>query len=329
MLADRLDGPQAQFHDRAGTLGDRDEDAGGDGIAIQQAKSHQRLDACRFIGRDVQDRLVDKGNKVLRNCDLQKGGDVFRFVAGLRIVGIEQLHAIAAIALGDVKRAIGLVDDLLQLAVRIGAGEGGADADSDDEGAVAALVMCEGQAFHGMADRFGKLANLLFGLEWRQHDEFFAAITADRGAVLDDCILQGIAHGHETLVAFLVAITVVVFLEEIDIDQEYGKTFFLLHPVIPQQAQMVIDGAAVLQPGQGIGVGKTQQRLATLIRRLLLGLRFQPVDEDMVAFPVQVPVHIRREDEAGDIEGAESEFVESVFRKLRRRQKIGDENDAR
>lgn len=106
------------------------------------------------------------------------------------------------------------------------------------------------QVFHGVADSFGKLAHLLLGPERRQHDELLATITADGGAMADDGVLQGVAHGHQTPVAFLVAITVIVFLEEVDIDEENGKTFLLLAPIVPQQAQMMIDGPAVLQSGQ-------------------------------------------------------------------------------
>lgn len=124
------------------------------------------------------------------------------------------------------------------------------------------------------------------------------------------------------------AVTVVVFLEEVDIDQENGKALFLPDPVVPQQAQMVVYRAAVLQARQGVGIGKPQQRLATFVGRLLLGLRLQPVDEDVVALPVQVPVHVRGEDETGYVEGAEGELVEAVLGKLRCRQKIGNENDA-
>lgn len=75
-----------------------------------------------------------------------------------------------------------------------------------------------------------------------------------------DGILQGGANGHQAFVAFTVAVTVVVFLEEVDVDQENGKAFLLPDPIVPQQAQMVVDGAAVLQARQGVGIGKSQQR---------------------------------------------------------------------
>ncbi|MOA12571.1 hypothetical protein D3C78_1325810 [compost metagenome] len=179
LFADGLDGPQAQFHDRAGALGNRNENTGCNRVPVQQAKPHQRFDPRGLIGRDVENRLVDEGNEIFRDGDFQEGGNVLRLVAGLRIIGIEQLHAVATVALGNIERAVGFIDDLFQLAVRIGAGEGRTDADSDDEGTVPALVMGERQVFNGVADRLGKFANLLLGLERRQHDEFLTAIAAD------------------------------------------------------------------------------------------------------------------------------------------------------
>ncbi|MNE48720.1 hypothetical protein D3C80_1432020 [compost metagenome] len=110
------------------------------------------------------------------------------------------------------------------------------------------------QVFDGVADGFGKLTHLLSGLERGEHDEFLTAITADGGAMVDDRVLQGVAHCHEALVAFLVAVAIIVFLEEIHVDQKDGETFPLLAPIVPQQAQMLVDGAAVLQACQGIGI---------------------------------------------------------------------------
>ncbi|MNY22781.1 hypothetical protein D3C86_1564200 [compost metagenome] len=65
-----------------------------------------------------------------------------------------------------------------------------------------------------------------------------------------DGILQGGANSHQAFVALLMAVTVVVFLEEVDVDQKNGKALFLPDPIVPQKAQMMINGAAVLQAGQ-------------------------------------------------------------------------------
>ncbi len=83
-----------------------------------------------------------------------------------------------------------------------------------------------------MTDRLGKLAHLLPGFEWRKDDKFLAAIATDRGPVFADRVLESVANGNEAFVAFLVTVTVIVLLEEVDIDQEDGEAFSLLAPII-------------------------------------------------------------------------------------------------
>jgi hypothetical protein len=107
--------PAAEIENGAGPLGDRNEQAWRNRGAIQHRQAHQRLDGIDLAGRHVRDRLVDEGYQVLVDGDLQEGCDVLALVAALRIVRIEQLRAVSPARLGGVKRAVGLVDDFLEL----------------------------------------------------------------------------------------------------------------------------------------------------------------------------------------------------------------------
>ena len=328
LVADGADRPAAEFQDGPRPFRHRDEQARRHRGAVQHPQPHQRLDRFQPARIDVLDRLVDHRDEVLVDGDLQQRRDVLAFVAALRVRWVEQAHAVAATRLGQVERPIGLVDDLLELRPGLAAGKGGADAHRDDRHAVAALFVHDGQVLHRAPDRLGKQRYLLLPVHARQHDELLAAIAPDRGIVLLDGGAERVGHLHQAAVAFLVAVAVVEFLEEVDVDENRDEAAAQQLPVAPVVAQPLVDRAPVFQPRQRIGTRQPEQGLATLGRLLLLVPGLQRVQEDIVALDVQLPVHIGGEGEARDVERAEHQPVGAARWKVVQRQEERRQHDA-
>ena len=62
------------------------------------------------------------------------------------------------------------------------------------------------------------------------------------------------------------AVAVVVFLEEVDVDEDRGKAGAKLLPVVPVVAKLLVNGPTILQARQWIGARQPQQGLSTFGR---------------------------------------------------------------
>ena len=132
----------------------------------------------------------------------------------------------------------------------------------------------------------------------REHYEFLAAIAGDRAVVLLDRIAEGIGDEDQAAVAFLVAVAVIEFFEEVDVDEDRRKAAAELLPVAPVVPQLLVDGPAILQARQRIGSRQSAAAPGRARSPPVLDLGFEGVQEDVVTLLVQVPVHIGGECES-------------------------------
>ncbi len=206
------------------------------------------------------------------------------------------------------------MDQSLELRTDLVAGETRADAHRHDRHAVAPLFVRQSEGLDAVPYGFRQIRRLLPRLQPCQHDEFLAAITADRPIVGRDRLLQRIGNENEAAIAFLMAVKVVVPLEEIDVDKDCRKALPASLPVAPIVPELLIDRAAVVEARERIGMRQPQQRFSAVRGFLLLDLRLEGIEKDLVALPVEFPVHIGREDEARDVEGSEGDLIGYAFR---------------
>ena len=95
----------------------------------------------------------------------------------------------------------------------------------------------------------------------RKHrDQFLSAVA---GCEIDfaNTFLQDLGHQPKHLIADLMAIIVVEFLEMIDVDQEDAERLVLFHRRDLGEAEEFIHRVAVGEPGQRIGIGALLGRL--------------------------------------------------------------------
>lgn len=155
-----------------------------------------------------------------------------------------------------------------------------------------------------------------------KRDEFFATITSDHRVETAHAGFQHLRDLYQATVTFLMAVIVIVLLEEIDIDQKHREIMLGLDPLIPQLTQPAVDCPTIFKARQRIGVGKPQKRFAAIFRLLLLHLGFDGVEEHMVALAVKTQVHVGREGEASEVKGTKGNQVIDIFMEIAQRDEI-------
>ena len=88
---------------------------------------------------------------------------------------------------------------------------------------------------------------------------------------------------------------------QVDIDEDGGKGRAVGLPVVPEIPQTLVDSAPIFDAGQVVSVRKPLKRNPALFRFAMLMGSLERVQKHVVALSVELPVHVGREDEAGDV----------------------------
>ena len=103
------------------------------------------------------------------------------------------------------RRAIFLVDDLLQLGTSLRPGKCGANAHCHNRVTVSPVLVGKRELLHRPANGFRNICDLFSFLYASQDNEFFPAIATDRATILLDHFAKGIGDMDQAAVAFLMA----------------------------------------------------------------------------------------------------------------------------
>ena len=239
--------PLADLDDQAGLLGAADELAGHDEAAGRVVPAQQRLEAGDPLALEVDHRLVvdlelaalDRPPEVALEGHLGDGLGVH--------VGVEQLVAALAAALGAVHRGVGVAQDVLRALVAEGA-PGDADADRGVDLLLAQRdrVAQLGEDPVGDADRVARVLHV------RQEDPELVAGQARERVVGADALLQQLGEGDQQAVADRVAEAVVDVLEAVEVEAEDGEGGAALADAGEGRVEVLPEGLAVGEAGQRV-----------------------------------------------------------------------------
>ena len=214
----------ADLVDEAALLGNRHEDIRRHEADLGMQPAYQRLDPARLHRGGVEDRLIDDREAVLLERLAQLVGKAHALGARGVDRRVVEGDAVAAELLGEIHRDVGAAQQFLG-ADRLVVGQRDADAGADlDEAAVERDRIVE-KADEAVAD----LSRALHRLRAVEHDgELVAADTGEKPDALAD-VREAVGDMAQQIVARLVAIGVVDFLEaiEIEIDQPHRRSVAL------------------------------------------------------------------------------------------------------
>ncbi len=167
--------PFAERQDQSGFLRQRDEISRRDHAALRVVPAHQRLEAGNLAGLQIKDRLVVNLELAvgdgLAQVELERAARLQTLVH----LALEEAMGAAAVALGEVERHVGVLQEQVGIGAVVGR-DGDADAGADDDVPAIDVVRPADQ----LDDAGGELAALLrpadVGLH---HREFVAADARD------------------------------------------------------------------------------------------------------------------------------------------------------
>ena len=145
-------------------------------------------------------------------------------------------------------------------------------ADADGDLAAARLFVGNSQSFDGQAQLLGQPLCGRRVHARQDQQEFFTAVSRCQIAGPLRARLQGFRNGNQTLIAGLVTVKIVVFLEIIDINHDQGQRLAFALAVRQFSVQRGVEVATVVQSGQRIPAG-------LLTQLLLQGFNFLDIDD--------------------------------------------------
>ncbi|MCY1510187.1 hypothetical protein D9M68_445570 [compost metagenome] len=246
--------PGVEFGDETIGLGDAYEAVRREQAELRVLPAHQGFQLGHLAAVEVEDGLV------VENQALVLGQGQVQFLFQLQLEGglvlqvpAEEVQVVAAAALGLVEREVGVLEQFLAGFAIVGVE---ADADAGGHGDVAPA---QGDGFfHALHDPPGQRPGLRQVAEARQYAELVAAQACDH-VLATQHAAHALGHHLEQLVAGVVAEAVVDALEVVDVEEHHGQRLLELGVVEQFFAEVVVEGAAIGQVGQGVVVGDVLQ----------------------------------------------------------------------
>src|SRR5687768_16565999 len=160
--------------------------------------------------------------------------------------------AVTALGFGLVEGAVGLVDQLLDVDCIVGIGGDTKAGGSGGDEAVVGVAQVVGR--YRLSDAFGHRSCLLAGHSGKDDAKFLAAPAAYHVGALE-VALDGGYGGAENVVAYEVAVVIVVLLEAVEVEHDEGDGGALGLGAAYGCMQLVDEGAMVVRAGEGVTLG--------------------------------------------------------------------------
>ncbi len=269
--ARRLQDPSSDRQDQAAVLGDRDEAVGAQQAEDRVLPPHQGLQSDDVAGLQVDHRLVDESQLVLRHGGGQVELEPQALVGRGLHPGLEH-HGTAT------PRGLGLVHGDVRVAQHRGgrvllAQHGDADAGGGDDGPVPQAQGCGQGLKDPGGDGLGLVGGVPRGLQ--QHGELVPAEPGD-GVTGPHQVDQAGGHLAQQLVAGVVSEAVVDRLEAVEVQVEHDRRGCAPPPPPHGVVEPFAEEHPVGEPGQRV----VQRLSGQLLLRLLAGGHVEQVDDD-------------------------------------------------
>ena len=159
--------------------------------------AHQRLEAEDLAGPEVDLRLIDQAQLVLRSSARRRSASSrTRVAAWIGQAMIEQLEAVAAARLGPIERGVGVAQQHVALLAVVRE-----DGDADAGGDVQFLLVDPHRRAHGFQQLAHRRHRVLRPLQSRQDEDELVAAHAGHGVAVAQAGLQAAAERHQQPIA--------------------------------------------------------------------------------------------------------------------------------
>jgi hypothetical protein len=147
------------------------------------------------------------------------------------------------------------------------------------------------QRLNGLTNLLGERENLFGRAGREERSELLASEATEVIPTKIGCAPHGAPQCGEALISFLMSVSVIVELEEIDIDQDHPEGLARLRTIEPKFLQNTINRTAIGQAGQDVGCRQSEQFFPALQRFLLP--YFGPTSVQVYAIALTIVLKIK------------------------------------